>query len=135
MKLSCQLTASDNPDIPAAGSLDHLPVHRPNVAAHEPDVHVRQRRERARGEDPGRLAVRPRLRLLRRGAYDIPQHPLVGGRPHRERTNVLDECRVTRTLDVAERKEPLERIIKGGDETVETGSGVVLRLHAASLSR
>ena len=62
----------------------------------------------------------------------VPQHPLVGRRAHGERTDLADEGRVARLLDVAEREEPIQRVVRVGDEAVEARGGVVLGLHGAA---
>ncbi len=68
------------------------------------------------GEHPGRLRVRPRRPRLGHHALAVGQAPLVGRRPHRQGPHVGDERRVTRRGRVAEREQPVERVVLGRDE-------------------
>ena len=49
----------------------------------------------------------------------VTQHPLVGGRSHRERADFADEGGVARVVDVAQREQPVQGVVLGGQESVE----------------
>ena len=77
--------------------------------------------------------VRPRLRSFRLRADEVFEHPFVCHGAHRERADIADEGRVACRLDVAERKEPFQRIVWRRDEAIKARGGVGLRLHVASV--
>src|SRR5690606_17822556 len=129
-ELTHQLSPADEPDVPAGGCCRHLLVHRADVTLDEPDIGAGHSRKGSRREYPGRLLVRPRLSGSFGGIDRVPQHPLVGSRPHRERPDLLDERGITRRADIAEREQPVERIVDRGDEAIETGCRVVLGSHS-----
>src|SRR5688572_4886207 len=129
VKLAGQLTPAHNPDVTAAGDRGHLRVNGTDIAVDEADVDARHRRLRARAEHPRRLRVRPRLLMTASGTDDVPQHPPVCGGAHGYGPHLLDEVREAGRVDVTERKQPLERIVRRREEPVKAGRGVVLRLH------
>src|SRR5690606_38593023 len=49
--------------------------------------------------------------------------------------DLLDERGIAGVVDVAEREQPVQRIVLGGDEAVEARGGVVLGLHAGRALR
>jgi hypothetical protein len=126
VKLTGEITAADDPEVAAGCRCSHLFVNGPDIASGEPDVGARHRSEGPCAQNPRRLFVRPGLGLRRFGTHDVPQHPLVSRGAHHERSNVTDERGIAGLLDVAEREQPLERIVRRGDEAVEAGSRVLL---------
>ena len=90
-ELPHQVSAADDPDVPAAGSCDELLVHRHDVPAHELDRGVGHDRQLPVGKDPARDVVRPlpvRDVLVREL---VVEKPFVRRRAHRDRTHVGDE--------------------------------------------
>src|SRR5215211_1533455 len=135
-ELPDQVTAADEPDVPAAG-FGHLLVHRRHLALDEANVRSRNRWELPVGEHPARrvpVVAAPLVRLLEQVV--VLEHPLVGRRPHRHRAHIGEE-RFERMLAVSlavDFEEPVERVVLVGDEPVERRRGVVLRLRHAGHS-
>ena len=65
---------------------------------------------------------------------DVPEHPFIRCSAHRQRADFTDEFWITGGLDVAQREQPFQRIVRRRDEPVQAGRGVVLRLHDGSYS-
>jgi hypothetical protein len=126
-ELADEVAAADQPDVLPRGLGHHPLVDGADVPAYEADVGARNRGEVARREHPRRLLIRPRLRGPARGAREVGQDPLVRRRAHRDGADVPDKVRVV--VGHAELEEPVEPVVGVGDEAVEAGRGVVLRLH------
>jgi hypothetical protein len=107
-------------------------VNGPNITAHEVDFGAGNAREITRSENPGRLLVRPRLRITRVLRYMVAENPLIGSGSHGECADVADERRVAGICDVAKWEEPVERVVRIRVENIERRGGVVLGLNVAN---
>jgi hypothetical protein len=91
-QLTREISASDDPDVPVAGDLDHLGVHRPRFPLHEPQVGVGDRGQLPVREHPaGGVAVvlPPLLGMIEQ--LLVLEDPLVGRRTHRHRPDLTEE--------------------------------------------
>jgi hypothetical protein len=131
VKLAHEVSAADKPHVLAIRCGHHLGVDGADIPTDKSDVRASHGFQCPGTEDPGWLGVRPSLRPGVVGPHAVTKHPLIRGRPHRERTHVLDECRIRRGTDIAERKQPLQRVVECRDKPVEARGRVVLGLHHA----
>ena len=128
-ELADQVSPADDPDVPLARRRDHLRVHRRDVSPRELDRRARDDPQLAGREDPGRDLVGPLpVHRILVGEL-VVEDPLVRRRAHRKRADAGDELGVVQealaVLIACE--EPLERVVRIGDEAVERRRRVVLR--------
>src|SRR4051794_23479458 len=133
MELPCEVTTSDNPDVLSTGCNSHFVVNVAHIPFHEPEVRTFDDRVRATGEYPDRLCIWPRRSRFGDDFFCIANHPLVGGRSHCQRADLSNELRITGVAQVAKWKEPIQRVILGGDEPIKTCGCEVLGLHCCVL--
>jgi hypothetical protein len=103
-------------------------VHGRDVTTDELDVRVGHDLKVAMREDPARDVVGP-LPLGRVLALElVVEDPLVGRRAHRQSADLGDEVAVVPVplLVPPAREQPVERVVRIGDEAVERRRGVVL---------
>ena len=94
-------------------------MNRANVARYKPDVCLFDAGKATTCEHPGGLRIGPGDRFAPVRTDDVAQHPLIGGRPHRQGADLLDEGRIPRLVDITKGKEPVERIVESRDESIE----------------
>jgi hypothetical protein len=136
-ELPHEITAAHEPGVQLARHLRHLLMNWANVSVRESDVRSRNGRQRPVREYPARRLTVVGMPLF--GVVEqmlVVEHPLVGGRSHRHRTDLREEARerIIVTLPSIDIEEPGERVVLVRDVPVEARRREVLRLgHAATL--
>jgi len=103
-------------------------VHGSDVCAGELDSRVRDDRQLPVCEDPARHVLGPLpLRRILAGEL-VAEDPFVRGRSHRDCADAGDELGVAQrpVLLALAAEQPLQRVVRVGDEAVEAGRRVVL---------
>jgi hypothetical protein len=129
MELTRQITATHDPDVLVAGCSSHVCQHGPHIAADKAHIGSLYQRQLTAGENPGRLRIRPGRAGLLLHRIGVADHPLIGGRAHGQRTDLRNKARIAGLRQAAQRKQPVQRVVFGGEKAVQAGSGVVLGLH------